>query len=582
MKSIVFVCLQKELVEDLETEKNLDFGDYNYELECLTSLNGIDATIKKINPDLVVLSYDALVKRDSWDFGDIPIAFHANDREELNDGAEYGFPTIGIASSSSELAEKLGNEPYMAAKKSRMQKEKPSDREDDDEENEVQLPKKHDIPRQQKKNRDINAHKKTLKDQIDDLEFLDDEEDEEEEEPARAAKNPAQKQNNGQRQKTAQKQNASKPKQQAQKPQQKPQKRQPAPVEDEEEEYEKEPSEPDEFEDLEDESFEEEESKPVKKKPISQKAMPKPKKKEKKEDYVQQEFKKDLIGDEDRKTEVITVYSAKGGVGKTTISTELAVYLSLVSIGRRKLRVCLVDYNIDFGDVRMTLNLSSKNLNLTNWAAEVQELLDSGRTAENIQYSREEMSDYFSVDKRSGLTVLQAPATNEDSMGINSETLNIILDNIIENGGFDYVICDTGNNTRDSTMIALEHADIILMIMTQNANTANCDKAFMSTMETINFDLSNAKLVINCIMPQKATKISVQEIVDYFPFECVGKLKFNTDVIKATNVGEPLAYQPDHEFTKQLRNIVTFILQQDDYEVDTKPKKKFLDFLHKK
>ena len=225
-----------------------------------------------------------------------------------------------------------------------------------------------------------------------------------------------------------------------------------------------------------------------------------------------------------------------------------------------------MDYNIDFGDVRSTLHIENDKFNLTHWAEEVQELLEKGKAPEEISFSREEIESFLTVSKKSGLYVLTAPHTNEDSMGIESEALSIILDNLIRNGGFDYIICDTGNNTRDSTMIALEHADLILLIMTQNVNTANCDKAFIQTMNAIDFDLSHTKLVINTIMPKKSTGISVQEIVDFFKFDCIGKIKFNTDVINAGNLGEPLALNPNHEFTKQLRSIVTYILQSNDFD----------------
>ena len=133
-------------------------------------------------------------------------------------------------------------------------------------------------------------------------------------------------------------------------------------------------------------------------------------------------------------------------------------------------------------------------------------------------------------------------------------------------------------------MIALEHADMILMIMTQNVNTANCDKTFIETMKAIDFDLSHAKLIINYIMPQKSTGISVQEIVEFFPFDCIGKLKFNTDVVKAGDLGEPLAFNPGHEFTKQLRSIVSYILKDNDFNASQAPvkKKSFFDFLKRK
>lgn len=282
-----------------------------------------------------------------------------------------------------------------------------------------------------------------------------------------------------------------------------------------------------------------------------------------------------------KKTKVITVYSAKGGVGKTTIASELAVYLSLVQLGSRKARVCLVDYNIDFGDVRATLGLEAEGNTLTFWAEEIRELLEKGE--KDISYNQEEIEGWLRKEERSGLYVLPAPLTNEDSMGILSEALEIILRNIINNGNFDFVVCDTGNNTRDSTVIALKEADTILMIMTQNVNTAICDQSFIGTMESLDFDTGNIKLVINNIMPEKMTGMTVQEIVEHFAaYECICKIRFNTDVIHATNLGEPLTLQPDNAFTKQLRSIVAYVTNDETFKEEIPKKKGFFSRIFKK
>src|SRR5204862_7933822 len=57
--------------------------------------------------------------------------------------------------------------------------------------------------------------------------------------------------------------------------------------------------------------------------------------------------------DETPRGRLVTIFSAKGGCGKTTIATNLAV--ALADRGRRE--VCLVDLDLAFGDVAIALQL---------------------------------------------------------------------------------------------------------------------------------------------------------------------------------------------------------------------------------
>lgn len=295
-------------------------------------------------------------------------------------------------------------------------------------------------------------------------------------------------------------------------------------------------------------------------------------------DFIDREIEKDFHPYGEGNGKIITVYSAKGGVGKTTIATELAEYLSLVKDGRQEMRVCLVDYNIDFGDVRGTLHIRTAK-SLTTWAEDVREMIEKGRAEESIHYTKEEIEQYLETDTRTGLFFLPAPLNNEDSAIVNDTALNVILRCLKESGEFDYIICDTGNNTRDSTTIAIEYADIVLLLIDQNVNTANCDMAFLRVMEEAGYDVGpgKVKLVINRIMPAKSTSISVSDITETFDFELVGKISFSMDVIKATNDGVPLSYSaPDSEFTKQLRKIVSYILGRKEEEEMPRDKKEGL------
>ena len=88
MKKILFICLQKEIVEDLNIASMMDMT-MEIELTCYDSVSDIDLIVTGKAPDLVVLSYDALKTRDKWNFKGIPIAYHAKNEQELKDGARY-------------------------------------------------------------------------------------------------------------------------------------------------------------------------------------------------------------------------------------------------------------------------------------------------------------------------------------------------------------------------------------------------------------------------------------------------------------------------------------------------------------
>ena len=90
--------------------------------------------------------------------------------------------------------------------------------------------------------------------------------------------------------------------------------------------------------------------------------------------------------------QVVAIFSPKGGAGRTTIATNLALALQRETGGR----ICLVDANLQFGDIGVLLNLNPKNrsvLDAINGGEPDADLLDS-----------------VVVDHSAGIRVLLAPA----------------------------------------------------------------------------------------------------------------------------------------------------------------------------
>ena len=106
MKKIVFVCLQKEIIEDLTIAAMMDMSP-DIDIHCLDNTKDLEITVAGLNPDMVVLSYDALKTKTAWDFKNIPVAYHAKNKDELIEGARYGYPTIGASVSANEILDSL-------------------------------------------------------------------------------------------------------------------------------------------------------------------------------------------------------------------------------------------------------------------------------------------------------------------------------------------------------------------------------------------------------------------------------------------------------------------------------------------
>jgi MinD-like ATPase involved in chromosome partitioning or flagellar assembly len=292
-------------------------------------------------------------------------------------------------------------------------------------------------------------------------------------------------------------------------------------------------------------------------------------------DYLKQAMNKPK-----KKAKIVTLYAAKGGVGKTTLSTELATFLSLTSVGRGRLKVCIVDYNIDFGDVLTTLNFSPEGPVMTEWAAEIRERVADGEDPDDICYSKSEIEDRLQVIDDYGLSGLLAPLTHEDSMDITDVELKVMLRNIVDYGDFDFVVCDTGNNTRDSSILALEMADYVFLVVTQDVTTASCNSSFLSTMEKVDFNMEKIHIIINNVLPYKYTQVSVSELEELFPYDCLARIKKSPDIVKANNCSIPIVLQPNHEFTKELGKVVNFLTGE--APTIRKTKKSFLDFFKRK
>ncbi len=145
---------------------------------------------------------------------------------------------------------------------------------------------------------------------------------------------------------------------------------------------------------------------------------------------------------------VLVVYSPKGGTGRTTIATNLAIALH-----SEDCKVALVDGNLRFGDVAVFLNEQGKNTVL-DLASRVDEL--------DPDVVREVMVTH----RASGVDILAAPPRPEMADKVSGEQFSKLLNYLRRI--YAYIIVDTASDLTESVQAALDVGDLVILITTQD------------------------------------------------------------------------------------------------------------------
>jgi len=176
---------------------------------------------------------------------------------------------------------------------------------------------------------------------------------------------------------------------------------------------------------------------------------------------------------------VIAVFSAKGGVGCSTVATNLACVLKAEQ--GTKVKVALWDASFQFGDIGVMLNLQPTRT-IVDFLPQIEEL-------------DEELLNEVMLSHASGVRVLLAPPEPQQADSIRPYHLETIID--VMKRSYDFIIIDTWTSLYDQMLTVLDAADRIVLLLSPDIPAVKNTRLFFDIAERLGYPPEKNMLVLN-------------------------------------------------------------------------------------
>jgi pilus assembly protein CpaE len=216
---------------------------------------------------------------------------------------------------------------------------------------------------------------------------------------------------------------------------------------------------------------------------------------------------------------IVTIFSAKGGVGCSTIAVNLAIALQQSAASK----VAIVDTSLQFGDIGVLLNLYASRT-IADLASLADELDD------------ELINDIF-LSHSSGVKALLAPPRPEVADTVTPALVGNVLDRL--RTMFDIILVDTGSTLDDVVLNVLDISDKIIVVTTPEIPAIKNAKLFFEVTEALEYERERIMFILNKV--DKRINIRAEDIEANIKYKIEGQLPFDERTV-TTSVNQGIPY----------------------------------------
>jgi len=247
--------------------------------------------------------------------------------------------------------------------------------------------------------------------------------------------------------------------------------------------------------------------------------------------------------------EIIVVTSGKGGVGKTTSSASIAIGLA-----RRGHKTAVVDFDVGL-----------RNLDLI-MGCERRVVYDFV----NVVHGEATLKQALIKDKRFDNLYVLAASQTRDKDALTKEGVEKVLKDLAADG-FEYIICDSPAGIEKGAFLAMYFADKAVVVVNPEVSSVRDSDRIIGLLDSKTRRAESgeglpAHLLLTRYSPARVgagEMLSIADVEEVLGLKAIGVIPESTDVLNASNKGEPVILETESEAGQAYEDAVARLLGED-------------------